>query len=104
MDRQSFIRRSIHFQLGTIGTEIGRAVSWRTNPSFGNPDECIARATSYINIILSSNETRPSTRRELARLKEVLNDWYYGDNFYQTRELDWDNYFLPFSIVANKLK
>jgi len=104
MDILSFTNRSIHFQLGTIGTEIGRAISWHHNPSFGNPDDCIQRATDYLNILLSLKTLSFGKRRELARIKEVLNDWYYGDNIYQTNDHDWDNYFLPFSIAANRFK
>lgn len=101
---QTFTDRTIHVQLGTIGAEIGRACSWQLNSSYGNPDDCIIRATNYLNVLLSSKNLSYGKRREIARIKEVLNDWYYGDNLYQTTLADWDRYFIPFSIAANRLK
>lgn len=103
MDSQNtFTLRSTSFQMGTIGAEIGRAVSWRANPVYGNPDTCILRALTYIEQAQHSLNITTGKRRELARLKEVLIDWYYGDNTYQTKTVDLDRYFLPFSLAANQ--
>lgn len=103
MDPQlSLTTRPTSLQLGTIGTEIGRAISWRANPAYGDPAACINRALNYIVQILDDDNLAPGKRRELARLKEVLLDWYFGENLYQTKDNDWDKYFIPFSLAANR--
>jgi len=44
----------------------------------------------------------PGKRREIARLKEVLLDWYFGENLYQTKNDDWDKYFIPYSFFSSR--
>lgn len=65
-------------------------------PAYGDPAVYINRAIYYIVQILDDTTLGPGKRRELARQKEVLLDWYFGENLYQTTNTDWEKYFLPF--------
>lgn len=102
MNQATWSTYSIHLQLATVGAEVGRAISWRANPSYGNPDDCFSRALSYLQLTISDAKVTDAKRRELCRVKEVLLDWYYGDNLYHSTNDGWERYFLPFSLAANR--
>jgi hypothetical protein len=95
-------RRSLYDQLGTIGTEIGRCISWRKNPKYGNPHESFSRGLTYLLITIDDPKNKGAKRVELCRLKELLIDWYYGDSeLYHTTDADWERYFMPYAVASN---
>ncbi len=102
MNQATWSRYSIHLQLGTIGTEVGRSITWRRNPAYGDPNDAFNRALHYLALTIDDTKISHAQRRELCRLKEALLDWYYGDNIYLSSDESWEAYFLPFSIAANR--
>lgn len=92
-------KRNIYAQLGNLGSEIGRAMKWKDI----NPDRAkgaAERALELLDWTLSDNKNRPYLK-EIARIREVFADSFYGDNQYHQTAKSWDSYFMPYALVAN---
>lgn len=101
MDLKTWSKLSIYDQMGTIGTEIGRTMSWRQNPHFGKPEEAFYRGLEYLDLSISDPKNRGAKLKELCRVREVLVDWYLGTKLYSTTESSLNSYFEPFAIASN---
>lgn len=74
---------SLAEQMLNIGSEVSRANRWRCK---GNEEQChraADRALELMSLTIDANTSRPGLK-ELCRLYEVMADYYYGDNVYQT--------------------
>ncbi len=104
MDYQTWQRLSIYDQLGTIGTEIGRTITWRHNPQFGKPESAFFRGLEYLDLTISDPKNLGPKLKELCRVREVLVDWYYGSEIYAATDDELTRYFEPFAIASNLLR
>lgn len=101
MDPQYWHHLSIYDQMSAIGAEIGRTISWRQNPQYGNPETCFYRGLEYLDLSISDPKNRGAKLKELCRLRELLADWYLDSKLYTTSDLDLSRYFTPFSLASN---
>ena len=88
-------------QLGNVGSEVGRALLWRTrNPQISK--RAFERALDLMDLTLDDPRHRCSfTRlRELARAREVLVDFLVGSNEYQSTADSLKRYFDAFAVAA----
>jgi hypothetical protein len=88
-------------QLGHVGSEVGRAIRWRTR------DEKIAsgaleRALDLMDLTLDDPRHRlfPPRLRELARAREVMADFLAGSNEYGSTPESLQRYFDAFATAA----
>lgn len=86
-------------QLANVGSEVGRANSWKEkgNSEYGN--RAFERALELLDLTITS----PSNRfrlKELIRLRELLADYYVGDNNYSSTSKSWEKYFHAFNFAA----
>jgi len=89
-------------QLGNIGAEVGRSIKWRKQPRLGDASVAFFRALEYLDLTINDPRHRGARRHELCRLREVLVDWYFDSKLYHSHDSDWDRYFNPFAIRANR--
>ena len=92
---------SVAEQLGNIGSEVGRAERWRTR----NPERAQAafyRALELIDFTLDDPRYRCSCARlrELTRTREVLVDFFAGENQYASTAASLQKYFDAFALPA----
>jgi len=90
-------------QLGNIGSEISRAVSWSSK----NPDTAQAalyRALELIDLTLDDPRHRQSLPRlrEIARAREVVVDFFAGSNEYGSTGASLQKYFDQFAFSARR--
>ena len=88
-------------QMANIGSEVGRALSWRAKD---NPIYCqraFERALELIDLTLEGAKGFPRLK-ELTRLREALVDYFYGENEFMSSEASWNNYFHHFLWAARK--
>jgi hypothetical protein len=85
-------------QLANIGSEIGRTISWRTS-HYGKPREAFERALELIDLTIADPKNK-SRLSEICRVREALNDWFFGINAYNTTDEQWQNYFYQFGYAA----
>ena len=84
-----------------IGSEVSRANRWKAK---GNEEQChraADRALELVSLTIDAHKSRPGLG-ELCRLYEVMADYYYGDNIYQTDPNALQRYFDVFYYDKNK--
>ncbi len=94
-------RLSLVEQLANIGSEVERALNWRAK---NNPDysfRAAERALELSDLSLASAKRFPHLK-ELARMREILADYFYGSNEYGSTEVSWKKYFSPFTYAARR--
>lgn len=92
---------SLYEQLGNVGSEVGRALRWRTlNPDIAQ--RAFERALELMDLTLADPRHRCSVARlrEFARAREVLVDFLAGSNEYQSTEDSLQRYFDAFAVAA----
>lgn len=94
---------SLAEQLGNIGSEIGRAVGYITTGNNERLNSALARAFDLIDLTLADKRWR-GRRREIARLREVCVDSFYGNQEYKTTPADLEKYLYRFALLARNNK
>lgn len=92
---------SLYEQLGNVGSEVGRALRWKTrNPQIAQ--RAFERALELMDFTLDDPRHRRSVARlrELARAREVLVDFLAGSNEYQSTGDSIQRYFDAFAVAA----
>ena len=88
-------------QMANIGSEVERALNWKTK---NNPDYSLRaaeRALELFDLSLAGTRNFPQLR-EIARLREIIADYFYGSNLYRSTETSLKKYFLPFTYAARR--
>lgn len=92
---------SLYEQLGNVGSEVGRALRWKTrNPQIAQG--AFERALELMDLTLADPRHQRSVARlrELARAREVLVDFLAGSNEYQSTGDSLLRYFDAFAVAA----
>ena len=92
---------SLAQQLGNVGSEVGRALRWRSkNPTIAQG--ALDRALELIDLTLDDPRHRTSVARlrEICRAREVLLDFVVGTNQYGSTEETLRRYFDAFAVAA----
>ena len=88
-------------QLANIGAEVGRAISWRKKKNKLYARQAFYRSLELLS--LSIDDPKNNGRlKELTRLYEVLVDYFAGENLYDSSDLLWEHYFLPFNFYSRR--
>jgi len=90
-------------QLGNIGSEISRASIARGAGNQVRMLKAVDRALELFDLTLADPKLA-GRRREICRAREVVCDFYYGDNDYASDEESLDRYFRFFAIAARALR
>lgn len=85
-------------QMAHVGSEVERALHWRAKKNGPFCQKAVDRALELLDLSLESTKEF-SRLKELARAREILVDYFLGDNGYQSDENSWRKYFLPFAIA-----
>ena len=87
-------------QLANVGSEVERALSWSAK---GRPDysgRAFERALELLGLTIDDPKHR-SRLRELTRLREVLLDYFLGDNEYRSSVESWHRYFHAYGVAVS---
>ena len=88
-------------QMANIGSEVERALKWTSK---NRPEYCqkaFERALELFDLSLESRKTLTQLR-EVARAREIVVDFFFGGNSYETSERFLQTYFLQFAYAARK--
>ncbi len=90
-------------QMANIGSEIERTISRRkkNNPEYATL--ALERALELFDLTLADKRWR-FRYKEIARAREVVCDFFYGDNEYQTTAEFLQKYFYQFALAARLKK
>jgi len=89
-------------QLANTGSEVERALSWSAK---GRPDyarNALDRALELLDLTIADpkHRGRPGRLKELTRLREVLLDYFVGDNEFSSSEASWRSYFHAYGMAV----
>ena len=86
-------------QMANIGAEVGRAIKWRKKGNEEISKNAFYRALELIDFTVDDTKNRNSLG-EILRVREVLADYFVGDNIYKSTDEDWEKYFYFFNFKA----
>ena len=84
-------------QMSNIGSEVERAIIWRSK----NSDYSLKsfyRALELLDLTLADKKNN-NRLYELARVREVLVDFFQGSNIFASSDYSWQSYFRPFNYA-----
>lgn len=88
-------------QMANIGSEVERAIKWHNKNNFDYSKKAFYRALELIDLSLESSENFTESQLfELTRIREVLVDYFAGDNIYKSSDKLWKNYFYGYTYAA----
>ena len=99
MNKKRWFNLSLSEQLANIGSEVERTILWRrkNNPEYSQ--KAFERGLELTDLTLADPKNRQRLR-ELSRLREVLADYFFGQNEYGSSASLWQKYFLAFNYKA----
>ncbi len=90
-------------QMANIGSEVERAISWKKKKNDSYSQMAFERCLELLTLTIADPKNKDRLK-ELTRLKEVLLDYFLGDNQYSSSEELWHRYFTPFTWAARVTK
>ena len=88
-------------QMANIASEVERALNWRAKNNGAYAERAFERALELLDLSLADAGS-PSRRRELARVREALVDFFCGSNTPASTDASWRKYFSPFTYAARR--
>ncbi len=88
-------------QMANIGSEVERSLNWRAKNHASYCQLAFERALELMDLTLA--DPKNITRlKELARVREVMVDFFWGENQFVSTETSWRKYFSCFTYAARK--
>jgi hypothetical protein len=88
-------------QMANIGSEVERALKWRAKNNADYAQKAFERALELIDLTLE-NTRKVAHLKEIARMREVIVDYFFGENQFMSTETLWRNYFSHFTYAARR--
>lgn len=86
-------------QMANIGSEAARLIKLKGAGEKEAMEKSLARALQLVDLTLSDSRWR-GRLQEIARMREVLIDFCFGEGVFATSEAMLKNYFLPFALLS----
>ena len=90
---------SIFEQMANIGAEVGRTINWKKKGNVEMSKNALFRALELIDFTINDPKNRKSLK-EILRTRELLVDYFMGENIYHSTDEGWGKYFYPFNFAA----
>jgi hypothetical protein len=88
-------------RMANIGSEVERALNWRTKNNAEYSDRAFERALELIDLSIE-HSLQPSHLREITRLREILADYFFGTNEFGSSDASLRKYFSHFALAARR--
>jgi hypothetical protein len=88
-------------QIVNIGNEVERAITGREKQNIGSHSKAFERALELLDLTLE-DEKNKHRLIEIARLREALVDYFFGQNQYNSTNDIWKKYFYEFAHAARR--
>ena len=88
-------------QLGNIGSEVSRAMRWRERGNSQIWPAALDRLLELFDLTIADRRWRHGLG-ELTRAREVVCDFFAGDNVYGSTPQNLQSYFDHFALVARQ--
>lgn len=90
---------SIYEQMANIGAEVGRAINWRNKKNLQMSNNAFFRALELIDFSINDPKNK-NVQKEILRMRELLGDYFMGENIYHSTDEIWNKYFYYFNFAA----
>jgi len=90
---------SLSEQLANIGSEVERTIKWRNKSNQKYSNNAFERALELLDLTIADKKN-VKRLKELTRLREILVDYFFGDNQYSSSDQLWQKYFYAFNYAA----
>jgi hypothetical protein len=88
-------------QLANIGAEISRALSWQKKGDEEKSRGALLRGLELFDLTIADSRWRHRLK-EITRDREVVCDYFFSGNQYQSAPESLEKYFLQFAFAARK--
>lgn len=88
-------------QMAHIGSEVERTINWKRKGNLSYSQKAFERALELLDLTLADKKLK-GRLKEVARVREILVDYFIGNNEYASTEAAWQKYFLQFAYAARK--
>ena len=88
-------------QLGNAGSEVSRALRARAGCNEARERAAFERFLELIDLTISDPRLK-GRRREICRVREMVCDYFVGENSFRSTPESLDRYFLPFATAARR--
>ncbi len=89
-------------QMANIGADVGRAIKWKNKVNCEFTEHAFYRALELLALTIADEKNRGAKLKELCRLKEVIADYFIGENVYKSNQELWEKYFYAFNYLARR--
>ena len=90
---------SLAAQLGNIGAEVGRALRARVKGQAEQEQLALERGLELFDLTIADSRWH-GRLKELLRAREVVCDYFFGDNHYRSQPDQIETYFMQFALAA----
>ncbi len=87
-------------QMANIGSEVERSIKWKSKNKPERSQLAFYRGLELMDFTISDKKNLHRLR-ELCRTREMLVDYFFGDNQYSSSDIIWQKYFRAFNWMAN---
>ncbi|MBI1934462.1 hypothetical protein HYS30_02230 [Candidatus Peregrinibacteria bacterium] len=92
---------SLAMQLANVGSEVGRACSASAAGEEKKKERCLDRALELLDLTIADPKHRKRLK-EICRLREVICDYFFGENTFHSTPSLFESYFTYFAIAARR--
>jgi hypothetical protein len=96
-----WLSMSLMEQLGNVGSEVSRALRARSRGLAERERSALHRFLDLIDMTIADPRLR-GRRKELCRVREVVCDYFVGENLYKSTPESLDRYFMPYAQAARR--
>ena len=86
-------------QMANIGSEVERTLLWREKGNSQYSQKAFERTLELLDLTIADSRNKKRLR-ELTRLRELLVDYFFGENQFSSSDRLWRNYFFAFNYAA----
>ena len=99
---QRWHRLTLMEQLGNVGSEVERVISWRNKNNPELATKALYRSLELLDLTIADPRWRDGKLKEIARVREVLCDTFVGNNTFNTTPEYLSKYFYAFASAARR--
>jgi len=101
--RERWFKFSLVEQLANIGSEVIRAINWKEKDREDYSKKAALRAIELIDLTVEDEKNRRRLK-EVLRLRELLADFLWFDNQYNSSAESFKKYFYAFNYYVNNIR
>lgn len=86
-------------QLANVGCDIDRAIRWKSRNNSVYTQDALKRAFDLLDLTIQDPKNKKRLK-EVVRMREVLKDYFFGDNVYGYTDEAFHKYFMDYNYIV----